>query len=218
MGALGSVPRKCSVCITHGGRGSECTCPASTCPIMRRHNVVATMVSSVVGFINPGSLGDRLPRQGSAQENSMLFMGRPKSLKHNGPEGQSGRRPEGLPKRTSTRSSTCSAHLSDRNTGALASDTSRLRAVSPIGRPGPKRCFLLRPRVSDQRLRRKPTCRSSPASATRTDWGHLTGDARSEGTRGEQKRQRTSQTMILGPYPVRLREQCSTTTLTQIVL
>ena len=47
-GAPGSVPRKCSVCITRGGRGSECTCPASTCRIMRRHNVVATMVSSVV--------------------------------------------------------------------------------------------------------------------------------------------------------------------------
>ena len=35
-------------------------------------------------------------------------------------------------------------------TGALASDTSRLRAVSPIGRPGPKRCFLLRPHDSDR--------------------------------------------------------------------
>ena len=35
-------------------------------------------------------------------------------------------------------------------TGALASGTSRLQVVSPIGRPGPKRCFLLRPRVSDQ--------------------------------------------------------------------
>ena len=43
-------------------------------------------------------------------------MGRPKSLKHNGPEGQSGRWPEGLPKRTSARSSTSSAHLSDRST------------------------------------------------------------------------------------------------------
>ena len=43
-------------------------------------------------------------------------MGRPTSLKHNGPEGQSGRRPKGLPKRTSTRSSISSAHLSDRST------------------------------------------------------------------------------------------------------
>jgi len=41
-------PWKCSVCITRGGRGSECTCPASTCRIMRRHNVVVTTVSSVM--------------------------------------------------------------------------------------------------------------------------------------------------------------------------
>ena len=35
-------------------------------------------------------------------------------------------------------------------TGALASGTSRLRAVSPIERPGPKHCLLLRPGVSDR--------------------------------------------------------------------
>ena len=35
-------------------------------------------------------------------------------------------------------------------TEALASGVSRLRAVSPIRRPGPKRYFLLRPRDSDR--------------------------------------------------------------------
>ena len=35
-------------------------------------------------------------------------------------------------------------------TRALASGTSRLRAVSPIERPSPKHCFLLRARVSDR--------------------------------------------------------------------
>ena len=128
-------------------------------------------------------------------------MGRPKSLKHNGPEGQSGRRSEGLPKRTSARSSTSSAHLSNWSTRALASDTSRLRAVSPIGRPGPKRCFLLRPRVSDRGPRRKPSYRSFPTGAAKADWGHPTRDACSEGTKGEQRRQCTSQTTIPGTIP-----------------
>ena len=34
-----------------------------------------------VGFINLGSLVDRLPRKGSAQADSAQLMGRPKSLK-----------------------------------------------------------------------------------------------------------------------------------------
>ena len=34
-----------------------------------------------VGFINPGSLGDRLPRQGLAQADNIQLMGRPKGLK-----------------------------------------------------------------------------------------------------------------------------------------
>jgi len=76
-------------------------------------------------------------------------------------------------------------------TEALASDTSHLRAVSPIGRPGPKCCFLLQPRVSDWGPCRKPAYRSSPTSAARADWGRPTGDARLEGTRGERRRQRT---------------------------
>ena len=38
-----------------------------------------------VGFVNPGSLGDRLSRQGSAQESN-----------YNRPEGWPSRRPEGL--------------------------------------------------------------------------------------------------------------------------
>jgi len=43
-----------------------------------------------------------------------------------------------------------------------------------------KRCFLLRPRVSDRGTRRKPTYRSSPTGTSGTDWGHLTEDTRSE--------------------------------------
>ena len=86
-------------------------------------------------------------------------------------------------------------------TGALASDTNRLQAVSPIGRPGPK--TLLPTPTPRLRLRshRKPACRSSTTGAAGADWGHPIGDARSEGTRGEHRRQRISQTMIPGTIP-----------------
>ena len=125
-------------------------------------------------------------------------MGQPKSLKHNGPGGQSGRQPGGLPKRTSARSSTSSAHLSDRST--------RFGNRPPPGGPSDRKAWpktLLPTLTSCFRpgARRKPACRSSPTDVTRTDWGHPTGDARSEGTRGERKRQRTSQTTILGTIP-----------------
>ena len=125
-------------------------------------------------------------------------MGWPKSLKHNGPEGQSGRRPEGLPKRTSARSSTSSAHLSDRST--------RFRhQPSPDGlsdrKAWPKTLLPTPiPRIRPE-TRGKPACRSSPTGAARADWGHPTGDARSEGTRGERRRQCASQTTILGTIP-----------------
>ena len=36
------------------------------------HTLYRSMIGSV-GFINPGSLGDRLSRQGSAQENDFSF-------------------------------------------------------------------------------------------------------------------------------------------------
>ena len=48
-----------------------------------------------VGFINPGSLGDRLPCRGLAQAGSTQLMGWPKSLKQQA-EGGSGDRPEVL--------------------------------------------------------------------------------------------------------------------------
>ena len=102
---------------------------------------------AIVGFINPGSLGDRLPCPGSAQEGSKQLMGRPKSLKQQGgrviqsPTGRSGRRGT-TPARQLLRPIS--------PTGALASDSSRLRTASPIGRPGPKRYFRLRLRVSDR--------------------------------------------------------------------
>ena len=48
-----------------------------------------------VGFINPGSLADRLPNKGSAQANNVQLMGRPKYL-NDRPEGRSNLRPEGL--------------------------------------------------------------------------------------------------------------------------
>ena len=86
-------------------------------------------------------------------------------------------------------------------TRALASGTGRLQAVSQIGRPDPKRCFLLRPRVSDRGPRRKPAYRSSPTGAARTDWGHTTGDARSKGTRGERGRQCTKSNHDTGTIP-----------------
>ena len=115
-------------------------------------------------------------------------MGQPKSLKNNGPEGQTGRRPEGLPKeRTPARQ----LLRPTSSTGALASGTSCLRADYPIGRPGPK--TLLRtptPRLRPE-TRRKPAYRSSPTGTASTDWSHPTGDSRSEGTRGERRKQRT---------------------------
>ena len=48
-----------------------------------------------VGFINPGSLMDRLPKKGSAQADNAQLMGRPMIL-NNRPEGRSNHRPEGL--------------------------------------------------------------------------------------------------------------------------
>ena len=50
-----------------------------------------------VGFINPGSLTDRLSNKGSAQADNVQLMGRPKYL-NNKPEGRSNHRLEGLAK------------------------------------------------------------------------------------------------------------------------
>ena len=43
--------------------------------------MIQSQKDKTVGFINPGSLGDRLPRQSSTQADSTQLMGWPKSLK-----------------------------------------------------------------------------------------------------------------------------------------
>ena len=143
-------------------------------------------------------------------------MGWPRSLKLNGPEGQSGHRPEGLPKRTSARSSTSSAHLFDRSTrfghqpppsglsdrkGLAQNAASYFDPTSPIGDPvGSLLTALLR------------LARPGPTGAIRPG----TPARKGPGANGEGSAQ--SQTTIPGPYPVRLREPCSTTALTQTIL
>ena len=67
-----------------------------------------------VGFINPGSLGDRLPRQGLAQAGSTQLMGWPKSLKTTGQKGGPVTDQKVWPRRNSARLST-PAHFSDRS-------------------------------------------------------------------------------------------------------
>ena len=130
-----------------------------------------------VGFINLGSLKDRLPRQGSAQVGSTQLMGRPKDLKQQAeravqsPTGRSGRRGT-VPARRLLRPTS--------PTGALASDSSRLRTASPIGRLAQSATSDFDP-ASPTEVRRNPAHHSSPTDATRTDWGHLTRNARSEG-------------------------------------
>ena len=153
-----------------------------------------------VGFINPGSLRNRLPRQASAQAGSTQLMGRPKDLKQQAeravqsPTGRSGRR------------GTVPAHRLLRPTsptGALASDSSRLRTASPIRRPGPKCYFRLRPRVSD-RGSQKPC---SPLFSDWRDQGRLDPSdrgrplGRNQGTNRKSKPRRTSQTMLPGTIP-----------------
>ena len=102
-------------------------------------------------------------------------------------------------------------------TGALASGVGRLRADSPIGRPGPKCCFLLRPRVSDRRLVGSlltallRLARPVPTGAIRP------GISARKGPRANGENSAQSQNTVPGPYPERLREQCSATDLTQTV-
>ena len=113
----------------------------------------------------PGVPRDRLRRPGSAQENSLQFMGRPKKSKNNGPGGQTGRRPEGPPKeRTPARQ----LLRPTSPIGALALGTSHLQAAfdrkawpkTLLPTPTPR----LRPGT-----RGKPACRSSPTSVARVD-------------------------------------------------
>ena len=62
-----------------------------------------------------GFLMDRLPRKGSAQAGSTQLMGRPKSLKTTGQKGGPVTDQKVWAKKNSARSSTTSAHLSDRS-------------------------------------------------------------------------------------------------------
>ena len=105
-------------------------------------------------------------------------------------------------------------------TGALASDSSRLRTASPIGRPSPSTTSDSDP-ASPTGVRRNPAHCSSPTGATRADWDQPTGDARPERTRERTEKTRQGAQVkprYQGPYPVHLQEQYSATTLTQIVL
>ena len=91
-------------------------------------------------------------------------------------------------KRTNARSTTSSAHLSDRSArlgrrpppGGLSDRKAWPKTLLPT--PTPR----LRPET-----RRKPAYRSSPTGTASTDWSHPTGDSRSEGTRGKRRKQRT---------------------------
>jgi len=137
-------------------------------------------------------------------------MGRPKSLKQDGLEGQSGHRPKGLPKRTNACSTTSSAHLSDWSTrfghqpppGGLRSEGLAQNTASysdPASPTGSLLTALLR------LARPVPTRALRPGIPTR----------KGPGANGESSAQ--SQNTVPGPYPVRLWEQCSTTDLTQAV-
>ena len=151
---------------------------------MKKYEFFLCKLSDIVGFIKPGSLGDRLPRQGLAQADSTQLMGRPRNLKQQAkgafqsPTGRTGRRGTAPARRLLRPTSPI---------GALASDSSRLWTASPIGRPGPSTTSDSNP-ASPTRVRRNPTNRSSSTRATRADWGHLTRDARSERTRGQTKK------------------------------
>ena len=70
------------------------------------------MLGAPVGFINLGSLADRLPNKGSTQADNAQLMGRPKYL-NDRPEGQSNLRPKGLAEEERRQLPT-PAHLSDR--------------------------------------------------------------------------------------------------------
>ena len=100
-----------------------------------------------VGFINPGSLGDRLPYQGSAQADSTQLMGRPKSLKQQAEKGGPVTDRKVWPKRNSPRSSTTLAHRSDRS---ARFGLQQPRDGLSDRKAWPKHYFRLRPRVSDR--------------------------------------------------------------------
>ena len=85
-----------------------------------------------VGFINPGSLADRLPNKGLAQADNAQIMGQPK-YQNNRPEGRSNHRPEGLTEEERRPFSNSSPPL--RPERSLRSPT-HLWTASLTGRPG----------------------------------------------------------------------------------
>ena len=100
--------------------------------------------------------------------------------------------------RTNARSTTSSAHLSDRS--------ARLGRRPPPGRLSDRKAWpktLLptpTPRFRPE-THRKPAYRSSPTGTASTDWSHSTRDSHSEGTRGERRKQRTKSKHGTGTIP-----------------
>ena len=102
-------------------------------------------------------------------------------------------------------------------TEALASGTSHLQAVSPIGRPGPKRCFRLQPcdRGSWEPCSPLFSDRRTQSRLERSDRGHPIWkepeDVRRKARHGSQVK-----TTIPGTIPCT--KQCSAATLTQSIV
>ena len=103
-------------------------------PFKERETKVAAFFREIVGFINSGSLGDRLLRQGSVQES-----------KYNRPEERPSRRPEGLDRKERR-------PLVDSLGSPLRSEHS-LRPPAAYGRP-----------LRSEGLAQSPTSDSDPAS------------------------------------------------------
>ena len=115
-------------------------------------------------------------------------MGRPEKSKKQRAGGTDRSPTRRSTEKTNARSTTSSAHLSDRSArlgrwpppGGLPDRKAWPKTLLPT--PTPR----LRPET-----RRKPAYRSSPTGTASTDWSHPTGDSHSEGTRGERRKQRT---------------------------
>ena len=125
-------------------------------------------------------------------------MGQPKKSTKQQARGIDRSLTRGSTERTNARSTTSSAHLSDRSArlgrrpppGELSDRKAWPKTLLPTPIP------CLRPETH-----RKPACRSSPTGTARNDWGHPTGDARSEGTRGKWRRQCTKSNHDTGTIP-----------------
>ena len=105
--------------------------------------------------------------------------------KRNRPEGRSGHRPEGLSEEQ---------HPLVNYFGPPLRPERSLQTPAASGRPlrseglAQRSTFGFDP-ASPTEGHRNPAHRSSPTGATKADWGHPTGDARSEGARDERRKQ-----------------------------